>query len=133
MSVPARSTNSRSHPSDAERSTDSATIEDLEKLYRFRDRDEARSYLSQNSDLLNAVAEAATVIPRYLPGDQPIELDVVRDLDEDQQEGDLFAIVVTNREPDEMRPLLGRLRREWLVPSVQRFDGRFNVGLEYHR
>lgn len=129
MSVPARQTNSPSHPDGAA----PATIEDLEKLYRFRDQDLVRSYLARHLDILDAVAEAAEVIPRFLPGDQPIELDVVRDVDEDEPEGDLFAIVVTDREPDEMRPLLGKLRREWLVPFVERFDGRFNVGLEYQR
>lgn len=129
MSVPARQTNLPSHPDGAA----PATVEDLEKLYRFRDQDLVRSYLAQHLDILDAVAEAAEVIPRFLPGDPPIELDVVRDLDEDEPEGDLFAIVVTDREPDEMRPLLGQLRREWLVPFVQRFDGRFNVGLEYQR
>jgi|GEM_PF-2892399 len=133
MSVPARKTNSRSHTDHPRRDANRATIDDLERLYRFRNRDVVRSYLAQHLDIVDAVAEAATVIPQFLPGHQPIELEVVRDADEDEPEGDLFAIVKTHRAPDEMRPLLGKLRREWLIPFVQRFDGRFNVGLEYQR
>lgn len=133
MSIPARRTNARSHADLPEDVANRAAIDDLERLYRFRDRDVVRSYLARHLDIVDAVAEAATVIPQFLPGYQPIELDVVRDADEDEPEGDLFAIVKTNREPEEMRPLLGKLRREWLIPSVQRFDGRFNVGLEYQR
>lgn len=56
---------------------------------------------------------------------------MVRDDDDGDDEGELFAIVNTRRDPREVEPLIERLDRGWLIPAVQRIGLRFNVGIEY--
>jgi hypothetical protein len=107
-------------------------IDALERLYRFREPDEVRTYLAKNSDLLDLLNEAAAKIPEFLPVDEAMILEVAWDPeDEEDEEDGLFALVSTRLEPEAVRPQLDRLRRDWLVPVFRRTGGRFNVGIEY--
>lgn len=101
----------------------------VERLYRVQNPDAVRAYLHRHPDLVDALIEAANVIPRFVPTSFPLELEVIVDPDDDAR--DLFAVVPTELEPEEIRPLLTRLRREWLIGVAQQLDEGFNVGVKY--
>lgn len=107
------------------------TIDALEHLYQFRDPDEVRAYLAQNLDLIELLVGAAAKIPEFLPNAERPALEVVRDPEEEHDGGDLVAVVVTDMDPDEVRPRLRRLDREWLIAAGRFAVGRFNVAVEY--
>ena len=107
-------------------------IQQLERLYEFREPEEVRAFLAKNPDLVNLVIEAAAKIPEFLPPDGRIVLEVVPDLEDEEGEGDeLFALVPTRMPWKEVWPRYHRLEREWLIFSPGRITGRFNVGPEY--
>lgn len=109
-------------------------IDALEGRYEFREPDEVRAYLAQHSDLLGLLDEAAAKIPVFLPPDGRLVLEMVWDPeDEDEDDdGELFAMVPTRIGWQQDRPGYDRLLREWLVPAVRFAAGRFNVGIEDH-
>lgn len=108
-------------------------IDAIERLYEFREPDEVRMYLTKNPDLLDLLNEAAVKIPEFLPPDGPIVLEVVWDPEDEEGEDDeLFALVPTKLEPEDVRPMMDRMRREWLIGTPGRRASRFNVGPRYH-
>jgi len=109
-----------------------ATIDVLDHLFEFREPDEVRAYLAKHPDLLDLLHEAATRIPEFLPPDRPIVLEMLWDPEDDDDEGELFAVVRTRSDGEATRLGYDRLLREWLVPAGRFAAGRFNVGIEYH-
>jgi hypothetical protein len=103
-------------------------IDELEKVYAFREPAEVRAYLMANPDLLPLVREAATKLGTSLPGDGRLVLDVVVDPGDETDPGELFAVYQSTLPPSIMRPALNRLIREWLVPVGRSSVGRFNIG-----
>ena len=108
-----------------------ATINDLEAIYQFREPDDVRAFLAHHPDLLDLLVEGASKIPEFLPSDEPIALEVLRDPEDEADDGELFAIVLTRQEPEDVRPRLNRLDREWLIDAGRPHAGRFNVAVEY--
>jgi len=106
-------------------------IASVEECYLLREPEQVRSFLAAHPEVLDLVIEAAVKIPEFLPVDRPVELRLIRDLDDGDVGGDLSAIVSTRREPGEVEPLIERLDRGWLIPAVQGDGLRFNVGIEY--
>jgi hypothetical protein len=104
----------------------------IERLYEFREPEEVRAFLAKNPDLIDLVIEAAAKIPEFLPPDGRIVLDVVWDPEDEKAEDELFALVPTRLGWEEVRPLMGRLDREWLVETFRLARGRFNVDVEYY-
>jgi hypothetical protein len=111
--------------------TPQQTIAELERRYRFREPEEVRAFLLAHPEVLDLVVEAAAKIPEFLPIDEGIELEVVRDPEDEHDPGELFAIVPTRLEPVDVRPRMHRLLREWLVDAGRPFGLLFNVGVEY--
>lgn len=74
---------------------------------------------------------AAAKLPEFLPNAERTALEVVRDPEEENDGGDLVAVVVTDMDPDDVRPRLRRLDREWLIAAGRFAAGRFNVAIEY--
>ena len=110
----------------------SALIDTLEQTFQFRQRDVVRAYLANHPDLLNLVLEASTRVPNYLPIDRPMALAVLWDPDDEDGDGQLYAVVVTHREPEEIRPRIEQMDREWLIAAFRPAGDRFNVAVEYH-
>ena len=108
-----------------------ATIADLEAIYQFREPDAVRSFLAAHPEILDVVIEAASKIPEFLPVEEPPVLELVRDHDDEDDDGDLFAVVSTRLEPEDLRPRMAEFRTAWLVDAVCRAQGRFNVGILY--
>jgi hypothetical protein len=109
----------------------SETIDMLGELYRFREPDEVRAYLARNPDLLDLLVEGAGKIPTFLPGEEPIILEVVVDPEDESDAGGLVAIVRTTFNVKDVRTHMDRLLREWLISAGQQTFGRFGVGVEY--
>lgn len=107
------------------------TIAALEGIYRFRDRDEVIAYLAANPDLVDLLWDATIQIPRFIESTEPIILDIVVDPEDDGDVGEMFAVVPTVDEPEDIRPRLERLRRDWLIDAARHAVMRFNVGVEY--
>ena len=107
------------------------TIGELESRYRFREPDKVRAFLLAHPEVLDLVVQAQAKIPEFLPADQPLELEVVRDPEDEHDDGELFAIVPTDLEPEDVRPRMRRFLREWLVDAGRPVGLLFNVGVEY--
>jgi hypothetical protein len=90
-----------------------------------------RAFLADHPDLLDLLVEASETIVRFLPTDGPLALDVIWDPEDEDDEGELFAVVPTFSEPEEVRPRRTRLVEQWLLDAFRRADGRFNVHVEY--
>jgi len=110
----------------------SATIAELETIYQFREPDDVRAFLAAHPELLDLLVEGASKIPEFLASGDPIALEVLRDPEDEGDDGELFAIVLTSMEPKDVRPRLYRLDREWLIDAGRPHAGRFNVTVEYH-
>ena len=110
--------------------TASEAIEAVERLYAFREPDEVRAFLAKNLDLIDLLVEAAEKIPEFLSPDGRIVLDVLWDRDE-VDDDELFALVPTRLRWEEVRPLMERLDRTWLIEAGRFAAGRFNVDVEY--
>jgi hypothetical protein len=106
-------------------------IDALETIYAYRDRDEVRGFLAQHPDLLGVLIEAAAVVPRFLSGAERAALAVLWDQEADDLDGELFVVIPTELEPEEVLPRMADLRRDWLIDAVRRSRGRFNVVVEY--
>jgi hypothetical protein len=107
------------------------TIAELERRYRFREPEEVRAFLLAHPAVLDLVVQASAKIPEFLPVGDPLELHVVRDPEEDEDDGELFVIVPTRAEPEDIEPLLERFDRAWLIPAIRPVGLLFNVGIEY--
>lgn len=112
--------------------TIAAEIDSLEEVFHFRQPDDVRAYLTANPDLLPLVREAAAQLRAFLPGDGRLVLEVLWDVDDEDDPGELFALFLTTLEPDAVRPALNRLTWDWLVQARRPAVGRFNVNVEYH-
>lgn len=114
--------------------TTQEAIDALERRYAFREPNEVRgAYLAKHPDLLALLNEAAAKLPAYLPPDGRIVLEEVWDPeDETGQDDELGAFVPTKRAPDDVLPMMDRLRRAWLIATPGRRTSRFNVGPRYH-
>ena len=108
-----------------------ALIDTLEQTYQFRRRDEVRAFLTAHADLVVLLDEASSKIPEFLPADEPMALEVVKDPEDEGAEGELFALVPTELAPEQVLPRLDRLRREWLIAATRGASGWFNVDVEY--
>ena len=107
-------------------------IDALEGLYEFRKPDKVRAFLANNPDLFDLLVEAASRIPEFLPPDGPIVLHVVWDPeDEGDVDDELFALVPTRLRWQDVRPLVDRMDREWLIGAGRFAAGRFNVDVEF--
>ena len=107
-----------------------AAVTELERSYEFREPDAVRSFLARHTDLIEVLVEASVTIPAFLPSRERLVLEILRD-PEDGGEGELFAIVPTQLEPEEVLPRLARMREEWWIPLARRVGGRLNVDVEY--
>lgn len=108
-----------------------AAIDALERVYEFREPGEVRAFLAEHPDLLPLVVEAAAKIPEFLPSDLGIALDVVWEPEDEDDGGELFALVPTELAPEDVRSRLALLDREWLIEAGRFAAGRFNVNVEY--
>ena len=107
------------------------TVADLETIYHFCRPQEARAILAAHPEVLALAAEAASKIPEFLPVEEQLVLEFVRDPEDKDDEGQVFALVPTRLDPAEIRPRFNRFVREWLVDAGRSVGLRFNVGLEY--
>lgn len=106
-------------------------IEALERLYAFRDAPDVRAFLFDNLDLIDMAYRAPAAINDVFGEGTPLALDVLWDPEDEASNGVLFAVIRTELEPHETRPLLARLRRAWLFDAARRTRGRFNVDVEF--
>lgn len=106
-------------------------VGELRNLYEFREPEEVEAYLDRHPNLVDLLVEAAARIPEFIPPDAPIVLEVVWDPEEEDEEGELFAMIPTHRSWEEIRPRMNRLRRDWLIAAARNAAGRFNIGVEY--
>ena len=109
----------------------------LDEIYAFREsidspgREDVRAYLGRYPELVPVVIEASARIPEFLPSANRPVLELVPYQEDKEEEGTLFVVIQTEREWEEVGPLLARLRREWLIDASRRVDGRLNVGVDY--
>lgn len=107
------------------------TLTSIEQVYAFRDGPAIRAFLGAHPDVLGLLAEAEGRIASVFPSRRPIALEVLHDHEDEGEEGELFAVVATELDPEEALARMAELRRSWLVDAVRRGQGRFNVAVEY--
>lgn len=108
-----------------------AAIDAIERVFELRQPEEVRAYLAGNPDLLGLVGEAASEIPEFLPPSGSIILEMLWDPEDEEDAGELFAVVPTDLGWEAVRPRMDRLLREWLIDAGRFAAGRFNVGVEF--
>lgn len=112
-------------------------LDALDEIYAYRDsidspgREDVRTYLGRHPELVPVVIEASERISEFLPSAHRPVLELGPYQEGKEEEGTLFVVIQTEREWEEVRPLLVRLRREWLIDASRRADGRFNIGVDY--
>lgn len=105
-------------------------IASLEDDYEIADRREVEAFLVAHPEVVGLLQEASARIPGALPTHRPILIEVLHD-QEEETEGDLFAVVATESTPEDALPRMADFRQAWLVDAVRRARGRFNVVLRY--
>lgn len=108
-----------------------ADIERLEQRTSVRDRDEVVPFLTQNPAVVALLLEALDRIPSFFAPDTPLVLDMVHDHEDENDPGDLLAIIRTTLEPNHAMPLFDRFADEWWREASARVTNRFAFSLEY--
>lgn len=106
-------------------------IDELAEIYRFREPGEVRAYLTENPDLIPLVREAAAKIPEFVTPVRPLEIEVFRNPEEEEDTA-IVPVVIVDRHGPSVLPQMNRLIREWLVDAGRAAGGRFIVSDEYH-
>ncbi len=106
-------------------------IASVEERYLLREPEQVRTFLAAHPDVLKVVMQASTKTPEFLTDDAPILLEVVRDHEDMNDSGQVFAVVPTKLTPGQVRPKYDRLLREWLNDAGRRTGLLFNVDVEY--
>lgn len=106
-------------------------IDDLADVYRFREPDDIRDYLAGHPNLLPLLREAATKIPQFVPTTRPLELEVFRNPEEEDDTA-IVPVVIVDRHGPPMLTEMHRLIREWQIDAGRTVAGRFIVGIEHH-
>ena len=109
----------------------SAMIAKLERTYQFREPDEVRAFLAIHPEIGDLALTAAVKIAEYLPIQDQLVLEFFRDPEDDEDDGQLFALVPTRLPPMEVRSLMDQLLRDWLLEVIRPTGLLFNVGVEY--
>ena len=107
------------------------TVAELEAIYQFREPAEVRAFLTAHPEVLPVAAEAASKISEFVPVEERLVLEFGRDPEDEDDEGQVFALVPTRLDPDEIRPGFDRFLRDWLVEAGRSVGLLFNVGIEY--
>ena len=71
------------------------------------------------------------MIPRSIPTNERLVLDVTWDPEDEDDEGMLFAVVTTRVAPEDTEPYRADLERTWFLDAFRRAGGWFNVYLAY--
>lgn len=109
-------------------------IEALLRVYVTRgeeDEAEVRRFLAAHPELLALLVEAPTRIPDIVVSGYSLGIEVLRDAEDDSDEGDLFITIPTRGELDQIEPRMEAFRRGWLLEASRRSRGRFNVAARY--
>lgn len=75
--------------------------------------------------------EASERLAEFVPSERRTVQELVRNPEDEEGEGTLFAVTQTALGWDEIRPQLERLRWEWLIDASRRVGGRTNVDVDY--
>lgn len=102
-------------------------IAELERHYEFRQPEEVRAFLMSHPDVLPVVEEATRMIPRSIPTDDQLALDVTRDPEDEDDNGMLYAVLTTSLAPEDTAPYRAELEQAWLLNAFRRAGGWFNV------
>lgn len=86
--------------------------------------------------VIPVLLEAARGIPRYFTpptvGPRPaLVLEVVFDPEDEDDPGELFALIETRLKPEIALPLLDRFDDEWWLPISRDVGGLLNFAIEY--
>ncbi len=110
--------------------TTAADIERLEVRSDFRGGDEIGLFLTQNPSVVSLLLEALDHLPSYFAPEAPLALELVYDHEDEDDPGDLYAIIRTPLEPEQAMPLFDRFADEWWREELGHVD-RFAFSLEY--
>lgn len=104
-------------------------LEDIERLYSFRDLTRVRTFLSKHAFLVTLLDAAHDITTRYF-APLSLALEVIADPDstDDQQ---LVLFVVLQGTPAEAFAKLQRFDNEWWLDAMDEAKGRLCISLEF--
>ncbi len=107
-----------------------ATIQELERLYTFKERAKVTFFLERNPFLVPLLREAYDELDNYFPY-SPLLLRVFTYPEETNDE-QLIMLISTNLSPKEAFANLERFDKIWWLEAIERSDGKLciNVGFE---
>ena len=107
------------------------TIAELETIYQFREPEEVRAFLAAHPEVRAVAAEAASKISEFVPVEERLVLEFGRDPEDEDDEGQVFALIPTRLDPAAIRSRFNGFEREWLVDAGRAVGLLFHVGLEH--
>lgn len=94
-----------------------ATIDHLARLYEFRDGDAVATFIGDNPEVVGALLDAVSVIPRYFGADTLLALEVARD-PEAHDDVRLFAFIRIDLDVPTSLAGLRRFDEEWWAEAM---------------
>ena len=119
-------------PASATIDVEPGLMDTLCAMYELREPGAIQAFVDRHPEIVDVLIEAAWRIPESLPSDERVALDLVQVPDDDDDgNGELFAIVRTRLGAEEIRPSLTRMQEGWLIDAGRRAGGHFNVHVEF--
>ena len=100
-------------------------LSEIERRFDFDERERVLDYLDRHPHLLPLLVDVADQIPCYFRPDDRALMQLIED--EDIGVEQLYAIVRSGLDPDEVEARLNRLDEEWWLDAVERADGDLTV------
>jgi hypothetical protein len=105
-------------------------ITELGNSIQFDSKNEVTHYLLKNPKLIGIINNAIEQIRIYFPGEK-LKLRVKFDPEIDSDEGTLFLLIVTKKEPEEAIELLDELNEKWWFEVKLKTDEKLIIEEEY--
>lgn len=105
--------------------------EKLAELYQFREEKEVERFLEENPYLIPLLIEARDQIAKYFGPETPVGLEVFHDWEDEEDEGELFALIQSKLPFEEACKRREKFTREWWLPNDARGRYRLNIDLEW--
>jgi hypothetical protein len=104
-------------------------IQDLERLYIFRERERVLRFIEENSFLIPLLLEAHTEIHKYFP-DAPLFLRIFNDM-ESYSEDELLLLIGSKYDPAKTYQKMKQLDDKWWLDAMDQSQTKLSIIVEY--
>ncbi len=106
-------------------------IERIAARYDFRGDGVPDAVTDAGPEVAALLLEAADQIAAYFGQQTTVVLEFFSDPDDEDDPGELFALIQTTLPLEQARPLMAQFRDEWWLLAISRARGSLNIGQEY--